>query len=892
MAPLPQQMQFSQNANGANPTINRQPAGQSALPTLTAFDLSSLANQAQAAFRRVAPQAQQQQQQANFEPQTQRNNLAPNMNRVPNAAQQHSAGGGAAFVGAPFSSQTELPFVRQVFRPAAAPGESGPERQPSAEERVSRPTPPPLFVPARPTSKVPRVVESGFAPMQAAANGVASAPTQPTGREQVFFEPSSAARLQEQAAAERRRPAQRRPSQRPQAAGPARQAPGARTSDVIRLASSAIQTANEGLAAIGSLQDEAASSVASAPASGSPPLATESPQASALGHTEGLASSSGAAGPGEGTPSQLASTSSSPAPTFEPATPSAQATGAESASPQSGRRAAPPPPLRTNANFFALTNLATSSPTSFSPALPINAAVAAAGGRRRIPVRSQQNSATSQHGRAQTTTPSASSQQPTTQASSAQPRSQSQESTTAPLPTSGQSVRRPEIEEFYETIGNGFASTLNAATTIDGFGSQSRAQQSGSSTPAPSQPASEEKGASTTTAADLYGSRLSATAGEQAEERGQQRARPSPQPQPQSRPDGQQAALASLPQAQQDGPLQLASPVMVPVTYMTTLTYLTTVLHGTHTLQTSHESVVRSTELATLNAQLMDQIEHRRPLVQPTATLSVSSKTKGKGTTIVNLKSAVSAYNQELVEALGAGQSVQATGTLSSVAPSSELPAAASERPKLASNKFRGSQQQQQPARPLLRASRTVDLSELQEARKSLLTEYVYLYTMKPLDGLPSRPEITSVRSELVTGSVDGNELAAQLMAASAGAHLIDSNGLLRINQETAPLNLGKLCNRRRVGVGAKVCSCERLINGHANYAATLAPGEKSNGRRKGLAGENNRTSMLVAPAGEPADCIESAARICPLAGSKLSLAPVAGESSITWRPTCCLRGS
>lgn len=111
----------------------------------------------------------------------------------------------------------------------------------------------------------------------------------------------------------------------------------------------------------------------------------------------------------------------------------------------------------------------------------------------------------------------------------------------------------------------------------------------------------------------------------------------------------------------------------------------------------------------------------------------------------------------------------------------------------------------------LNRPSRTVDLADLQEAKKSLLTEFVYLYTMKPVDGganVQASDIITSVRSEMFTGSpVDGNELMSSLQLILAqsgnnnnnnnqpGVQLIDSNGLLRINQEAqfAPLNLGKL---------------------------------------------------------------------------------------------------
>lgn len=219
--------------------------------------------------------------------------------------------------------------------------------------------------------------------------------------------------------------------------------------------------------------------------------------------------------------------------------------------------------------------------------------------------------------------------------------------------------------------------------------------------------------------------------------------------------------------------------VLVPVTYMTTLTYLTTVLHGTHTLETSHESTIKSTELATLNAHLMDQIEHRRALIEPTATISVSSKTKGKGTTIVNLKSAVSAYNQELVEALGVQSSAVPSAT--QVAPSAAAPQAKTSNVRH-------------------RASRTLELAEVEEARKSLVTELLYLYTMRPVGAQQDAGiEATSVRSELIPGkTLDSGELLRYLAAEQAsGTQLIDSNGFMRLESRRpddmrSAINLGK----------------------------------------------------------------------------------------------------
>lgn len=955
LIPLPApQFGPSQRNNNNNQQSNN------GLPTLSAFDLTSLANLAnqqqfgnqqqqpqapnQVPFRRLPPPQQQQQQQQQGNNNQQRANQLPgpfqtNSQQVPNNSPPSQGNGfnnfntnnspvqpfaGLQSPQAGGSNPTELPFIRQVFRPSIENNNNnnGPEES-SGGERLSgsRPTPPPLFVPGRSApgsvNKVSRLVESGgFSPIQSA--GANSAPL--SGRE-VFFEPNQsnnnqqnrlnqqrnpqqqppvqrlppngpsitataatqtgdanrqpvvAADLQQaNQAQDRRKPPARRPSQRPQLpvgsstnniATANRQQPGfeqasqvprllqqqvpAQTSDVIRLASSAIATANEGLAAISMLS---AANAAPQPAAKPPVTSTDLPPSTEASSV----------------PSSPSSQSEPAMPTSSglPATEQPGSNGLESGN---SRRAAPPP-LRTSANFFTLTSASTSSPTSFSPALPINAAVAASGGRRRIPVRQQQQQqpqVSSSTGSSQATRNPASRDQfgsVTTQS----PASNGPPITTLRAPAAGgagQSVRRPEIEEFYETIGNGFSSsTLNSATTIDGFGAPSRS----SATSAPTSSTSSsittttataasttvasssttsgdnERAPITTTSGDFYGNRLVSSNAEapvgssfspEESSRGGSDQAPSAstmlppsnrQPQPPTREAALQPVLPNNDNNNNsknnnnniNNANSQQAPVMVPVTYMTTLTYLTTVLHGTHTLETSHESLVKSTELATLNAQLMDQIEHKLPLIEPTATMSLSSKTKGKGTTIINLKSAVSAYNQELVEALGVEQAglnggnngVQIQPTAVTNLPaltesSAGIPQAASNN-RLTSNKFsrpqnqlsRISGQQQQrngnPA-PLNRGSRTIELSELAEAKKSLLTELVYSYTMKPVSG--NAEPVTSVRSEIMVGqSVDGNELMGQLMTSSGAVQLIDSNGLLRINQEsqTAPVNLGK----------------------------------------------------------------------------------------------------
>lgn len=757
---------------------------QLAVPTLSAFDLSSLANlanqaqfspqqqqtQPQQPFRRL-PQAQQQQQQ---QQRANNNNQNPFDQRQP-----QNSGFVPRNPAAPFAanSQTELPFVRQVFRPAQQPAEVQPAAplspldvgsgQQEGERASQRPTPPPLFVPGRTISangnnnnKVTRLVESGFSPMQ--SNLAAQ-----SGRE-VFFEPAtnSANRFNtnqqqsrnqsrpsaqsnlnpdQQQQQQARKPPVRRPSQRPQlpAANQQRQ-----QSDVIRLASSAIQAANEGLASLSSATTTTQSSSSLAP----------------------LATTTAASPTTTSRDTELGSSSSTPAglglfaPTFEqPATTTATTSASTLAQPPTGgeqsdgRRATPAQsssqPPRSSASFFALTSAATSSPSSFSPALPINQAVAASGGRRRIPVRGQQSSTANGQSRAQTTTPAnffGQSSAPTTTTSPLTTTTTQRQPSSSPHSP----VRRPEIEEFYETIGG----NLNGgpSTTIDGFGAPSRGQAAQSqSSSSQTSSGSREQAPPTTPAGEFYGSRLSSE-------------------QPSQPSSNQEPAVAAAPARQSEPvPTQQQAPVLVPVTYLTTLTYLTTVLHGTHTLETSHESVVKSTELATLNAQLMDQIEHRRPLIEPTATLGLSSKTKGKGTTIVNLKSLVSAFNQELVDAL-AGQP------------------------------------QQEQVRPTATASpasqpKTVGLADLQAAKKSLLTEYVYSYTIN--NSRQNVEPVTSVRSELVTASLSNQQLLQHLQrlapaaggeAASGLAQPIDSNGLLRVNnldgREETQLNLGKCC--------------------------------------------------------------------------------------------------
>lgn len=857
----PPQMQLPPNPNAQNQQLG--------VPTLSAFEMASLtnlANQAQfgaqnqangqqqqpPSFRRIPAQQLQQAQnqranQGGFEGVSgngQRGLAIPVLNQVPNPQLNNgnnnnnaNANGNGPFMG----SQTELPFIRQVFRPVSSqpesargpPEQAGGESEPlpaqpanEQENRGSRPTPPPLFVPGRQpaVNKVTRLVESGFMPNAGQL-----------GAREVFFEPSQSQANRNQAGPrgrgttqplvrgppvseptgqlERRKPPVRRPSQRPQVPqannapmrpmqpepfGPPQPQPAPSSpTDVIRLAANAIQAANEGLTSL----------------SGQP--ADSATPASGFGRPGGFATPADQIAPSEAPVSTqsvpVSSTSQSrpPSTTSEPAATTTASSGAESSPAMAGRRAAQPL-LRTSANFFTLTSAATSSPTSFSPALPINAAVAASGGRRRIPVRNSGQSFAGQQPAGAARLPAG--PQTTTMAAVGNPAPLAT-TTQSPQPSSSRaSVRRPEIEEFYETIGatGPFPSSLNAATTIDGFGVPSK------------QPAPEVPVTTTTTLAsnDLYGSRLSAGAAAASESVSteQEPARSSTEASRVRQPEPERES-ASAPEPAQQQPQQqqpqlqtsLVSPVMVPVTYMTTFTYLTTVLHGTHTLETSHESVVRSTELATLNAQLMDQIEHRLPLIQPTATLSMSSKTKGRGTTIVNLKSAVSAYNQELVEALG----VNTLPASSSAGANQQQLATALAQPADKPSKQMVNQQQQLRGsnngninnnnKPLNRASRTVDLHELQEAKKSLLTEFVYLYTMKPVDGSVQPSQlVTSVRSEMFTGTpLDGNELMSLVAQQSnnnnnnqAGVQLIDSDGLLRINQEAqlAPVNLGKCC--------------------------------------------------------------------------------------------------
>lgn len=831
LVPMPPMPQL--NFGSARPAPAQSPsAPANGLPTLSAFDLSSLANlanqaagqfnQGQQAFRRI-PQQQQSApgRGSSFAEQT----GASQRNPVPN--------GPASSVNGFPGSQTELPFIRQVFRPA--PGPSGDLGSPADSaggqleadrSASSRPTPPPLFVPGRPATlnkiaNSARLVETGFAPMQAGrevffepqsnrnlmntnnqanrlmrqpANNGLSSPTPAATLAPQQVRPQQAANgLSPGALEPTKKPAAvRRPSQRPQlsrqvseqALKPVLAPQALQTSapDVIRLASSAIQAANQGLAAISSSEQPGQSGLFSAPVS------TEA-------STTGTLASFSASSP----PSSFASDQSSPASSTQPGV----ATSTEDS--QSTRRAVPPSPPRSSANFFTMTALgATSSPASpFSPALPINAAVAASGGRRRIPVRNSQPTTASARAPAVAATlgPAAAATTTTTAATA---------TTTTTLSSAARtlsSVRRPEIEEFYETVGqNGLLSSLNnpAAGNIDGFGASGQAQ---SSTNSPLAPSSE----SSANAADLYGSRLSASGSSPSDSSS------TGEPSSTSTESGSPAApprAAVFESPAEVSPSELAkqppssAPVMVPVTYMTTLTYLTTVLHGTHTLETSHESVVKSTELATLNAQLMDQIEHRLPLIEPTATLSLSSKTKGKGTTIVNLKSAVSAYNQELVEALGVGGNENsAVERPTQVEPTSVLGApaepSASSQPattRLTSNKFRQPARANQAQRAPSRGStRTVDLAELERAKKSLLTEYVYLYTLRPVASDSGQAEVTSVRSELLSASLDSAQLMNELMAGSAPGipQLIDSEGILRLSRPggeppAGGLNLGK----------------------------------------------------------------------------------------------------
>lgn len=820
MPPMPQLNFGPRPPQPSQPGANQNQAGQ--LPTLSAFDLSSLANlanqanpqqfngpsmgqqqqqQQQQAFRRIPPQNQQ----TNRNQQTNNANSNLNMNfaepptqpsvgqrnQVPNGAPNGLLGGAANNAnGFSQAGQTELPFIRQVFRPS--PNNDGQEQPDGERAGGTRPTPPPLFVPARPISplgsnpsqnsnKVTRVVESGFAPMQPSRemffepqsnrnnnnNNNGNRLMRQPGNNGASLVPAATSppnlRPQQPVTEPSKRPSVRRPSQRPQPVSAARQpaeqakppqAPQVQTStpDVIRLASSAIQTANQGLAAIAAAGESLAPSSTEAAEPSSSPVAPSS--------------------------SSAPSTPNTPTSPTDAATPTSSATTPQSATePQSTRRAVAGQ-LPPRSNFFTLSGLgATSSPaTSFSPALPINAAVAAAGGRRRIPVRNSQQSAGAN--------PSRGSQM------AAIP-------TTTGLPVRS-SVRRPEMEEFYETIGQNGLSSSPAEGSIEGFGATSRAQ---SSTSPPITVTSSEP---TTASADLYGSRLNGPASDTSMPEASLSAAKLEPAVASSPPPSSPEPPPAQPAQQQAGREQQVvanSPVMVPVTYMTTLTYLTTVLHGTHTLETSHESVVRSTELATLNAQLMDQIEHRLPLIEPTATLSVSSKTKGKGTTIVNLKSQVSAYNQELVEALGVnlGQTssaqpsqIQATSVLEPAPPASvgALPAATTPTNRLTSNRSR------QPARVASQrpAGRPVEMAELERAKKSVVTEYQYLYTMRPLEANPesSQPEVTtSVRSELVSASLDSNELMNELMVGGA-PQLIDSQGMLRVGRDPQAINLGE----------------------------------------------------------------------------------------------------
>jgi len=411
-------------------------------------------------------------------------------------------------------------------------------------------------------------------------------------------------------------------------------------------------------------------------------------------------------------------------------------------------------------------------------------------------------------------------------------------------------VRRPEAEEFYETIGgggqpNGFGQLVPHtaghahSAQIDGFASAAG-------------PATSERPLPTTTT-DAYGSRLAggggarrepppaAESGAWPEGAGPRDSQPAGSSQPAQQTNRAPQSSPSQPQAQfqpqaqsqpqqQQPQQQQQQPVVVPVTYVTTLTYLTTVLHGTHTLETSHEQVERSTKLATLNAQLMDQIEHRLPLIEPTATLALSSRTKGRGTTMVNLKSAVSAYNQELVEALGQ-PGLQPT-SLPSVPPAPAEPqqASAATSGEQSAPEVEPQQVQQvavsRQGRPSsvaavgrVRPSRTVDLRELQEARKQLLTEYVYSFTMRPQDneqtGPGERAAASVLRSELVRGPpLDAGQLMNELAARMASGQpeqqvagrpqlgLIDSNGLLRVGGNAPDDSLSSALGANQINLG------------------------------------------------------------------------------------------
>lgn len=834
--PVPNQNQqqgpFQPNQQG-QANQNRQQLG---APTLTAFDLTSLANLAnQPQFPGQQPQQQQPfrrqpQPPQNNQQQPQRANQQNSFNNVNNQQVPNNP-----IFSAP--AQTELPFIRQVFRPATAQNlgqdQGADNAQPAPETSGGRPTPPPLFVPSRtqnPVQKVSRIVESGFSPMQntnQAAREVFFEPNGQLGGPQRLAQqqqqrnrspanpnqsgqPSQPPQAMQQPASRqnnnnnnlennnsnepRRKPAPvRRPSQRPQLPNG-----GQQQADVIRLASSAIQAASDSPAAL---------SPPALPGQPFEPLSTTTLQSQQLGSDAPRLAPADQPSSSSATSTTTEAVSTTTGGQFSPS--SSEATTAE---PAARFQSSPFPPLRTSAtsNFFALTSAAgaTSSPMSnFSPALPINAAVAASGGgRRRIPVR-------------QGTTTLARQQQPTTTVASNLITTTNNAPPTRQL-SAGSSVRRPEMEEFYETVGasGSNSATPNEATTIDGFGAPSRSNDA-SSTTTTNTP-------STTT--DLYGSRLPSelsapqpAADERLPAASTEAAAPvSASAQPSANQMGsiadqwqQQNRQLQAPQAPQSPNVVQAEQqvVRVPVTYLTTMTYLTTVVHGTHTLETSHESLVRSTELATLNAQLMDQIEHNRPLIEPSQTVAVSSKTKGRATTIVNLKSAVNAYNQELVEALGVpaapNQMIQPTQVATINQPSSVLAAAVGATTGAS---------QQQPARqgnnkkPL----RSIDLNELQEAKKSLITEYVYHYTIKPISdqsvvGQPAMIDsitTTSLRSESVQPSVDGSELMSRLMgmdsdgaaASQQNQKLIDSDGRLRINQfadqQSAPsaINLGE----------------------------------------------------------------------------------------------------
>lgn len=212
----------------------------------------------------------------------------------------------------------------------------------------------------------------------------------------------------------------------------------------------------------------------------------------------------------------------------------------------------------------------------------------------------------------------------------------------------------------------------------------------------------------------------------------------------------------------------------------------------------SHESVAKSTELATLNAQLMDQIEHRRPIIEPTATIQVSTRTKGKATTIVNLKSAVSAYNQELVEALGVAPLGVATSSIEGLA-SALLPTGSGIESQIRPTQTLNSQPNMQT--PIIKSPSVIDLADLEGAKKTLVTELVYQYTFRPagppgvIEGATNNlvDPTTSLRSEtLAAKSLEPGELANLIVNKQ---QTIDKNGLLRLELAEADakaINLGK----------------------------------------------------------------------------------------------------